>query len=115
MHANDDESIRTASSAGYVEVLRLLISNGANIRAKDNTALYWAMANNRLKVVQILLDHGACPRAVAHPELLVRVRGRELRAQIEGMPACAKMPAGGVLYQRAMSVIDEMNSEFEFQ
>lgn len=52
-----------AASSGQVEVLRFLLSFGADPNlgcASKETPLYFAALSGNVEIVQILLDHGAC-------------------------------------------------------
>jgi hypothetical protein len=44
----------TASREGCLEVVRLLLENGADVHAYDDEALRWASENGNLKVVALL-------------------------------------------------------------
>lgn len=52
-----------ASRAGSADGVKLLIENGAEVDAKENTlgetALMFAAANNRAEVIKVLMEHGA--------------------------------------------------------
>jgi ankyrin repeat protein len=61
MNSIDKELIEAAQENNLPGVRRLL-SDGADIEAKDNygaTALYWASENGHVQVAKTLLDHGA--------------------------------------------------------
>ena len=60
-----DEPLRAAASAGNVEAVRWLLSNGAQVDASDSngrTALSRAVAFNQHETVRALLEAGADPR-----------------------------------------------------
>ena len=51
-----------ATSNGDLEMVQLLLENGANIEARDQrgeTALMMAIRKDDLEMVQLLLEHGA--------------------------------------------------------
>jgi ankyrin repeat protein len=53
-----------ASAVGYVEIARLLVERGADVNArtfqgKGHSALDFAKADHRKKVIELLLEHGA--------------------------------------------------------
>ena len=53
----------TAARAGNIEAVKVLLSHGADVNAKENyrgqTALMWAAAEHHAEVVKVLLEHGA--------------------------------------------------------
>ena len=60
--ADYTNALRLASREGHLEIVKLLIENGANINAKDNdgeTALMGASYNGHLEVVKYLIENGA--------------------------------------------------------
>ena len=60
--ADYTNALRLASREGHLEIVKLLIENGANINAKDNdgeTALMRASYNGHLEVVKYLIENGA--------------------------------------------------------
>jgi len=54
IHAGDDESLRWASYEGHLNVVKYLVSKGANVEAWDDWALQWAKVNNHTYVVNYL-------------------------------------------------------------
>jgi ankyrin repeat protein len=51
-----------ASEEGHIEVVKLLLDNGADVNANDGgvyTALMWACMQDYTELVKILLDRGA--------------------------------------------------------
>ncbi|MEJ2703756.1 MAG: ankyrin repeat domain-containing protein [Sedimentisphaerales bacterium] len=62
IEAKPAKSLHQAAAEGDVEQVRLHISNGADINAKDRggrTPLYLAILHNKTKTVEVLLSHGA--------------------------------------------------------
>jgi ankyrin repeat protein len=57
--SKDNMSIRWASREGHLEVVKYLIDNGADVTAQDNYAIRWASFNGHLEVVELLKKHGA--------------------------------------------------------
>lgn len=61
-----DTALMWAAAAGHVDVVRLLIEGGADVRAVDNegvTALHLARANGHAEVAAALIAAGADPNA----------------------------------------------------
>ena len=54
-----NEELLWASENGYLEVVKLLIENGADVSAKDNYALRWASRYGHLEVAKLLIENGA--------------------------------------------------------
>jgi hypothetical protein len=59
VHAGNDFALELASKNGHLEVVRLLVSNGANVNAMNDNALRLASKNGHLEVVRLLIDNGA--------------------------------------------------------
>ena len=58
-HANNDQALLLASDSGHLEVVRLLLENGADIHANNDEALQWASENGHLEVVRLLICYNA--------------------------------------------------------
>jgi len=56
--ANIDEAFRLAARNGYLDIVKYLLLNGANIHS-NNIALSWAALNNHIEVVKFLIHEGA--------------------------------------------------------
>lgn len=59
---NDCTPLMEAASAGHVDIIRLLISHGADVNAQSstgNTPLMYACAGGHVAAVKELLTHGA--------------------------------------------------------
>ncbi len=53
-------ALMAAALHGKREIASLLLAHGANAREHDNRALLYAIQNNHLPVVELLLQNGAC-------------------------------------------------------
>jgi len=61
------ESLHDAAESGNIDVVRTLVSQGANVNAKDKdgrTPLYWAACNRNVEVIQFLVSQGANVNAI---------------------------------------------------
>ena len=54
-----DRALVESSRGGDIERVGALLSDGANVRAKDSYALRWSARNGHFEVVRLLLDRGA--------------------------------------------------------
>ncbi len=54
IHVYNDVSLRWASSAGHIEVVKYLVGHGVNIHADDDAALRWARQNGHTEIVKYL-------------------------------------------------------------
>lgn len=59
VHADNDYALRYASENGHVEVVRLLLTAGADVHADNDYALRIASMNGHVGVVKLLLEAGA--------------------------------------------------------
>jgi hypothetical protein len=59
IHSCDDYALGCASYFGRLEVVKYLIDNGANIHGNDDASLRCASSNGHLEVVKFLLENGA--------------------------------------------------------
>ena len=59
IHAENDYALRWASQEGHIEVVTFLIQNGADIHAENEYALRWSSENGHLEIVKILIQKGA--------------------------------------------------------
>lgn len=50
--------LNSASRKGDVDIVKLLLENGADSLVKNNSALYWAVRFNRISIVKLLLEKG---------------------------------------------------------
>lgn len=112
-----DEALRSAVDLGRCDLVCLLLAHGADIRAHHDLVLRAAVAHGWLGVVRASLEArpaGEGMRALA-AEIATRVRMRGVRLEIVGMPACKRMPLGGVLFQSAMRAVDELSLSWAAQ
>ena len=56
---NNDYSLRMASRYGHLEVVKYLVDQGANVHARNDDALRWASRYGHLKIVKCLVEQGA--------------------------------------------------------
>jgi ankyrin repeat protein len=54
VHAHSDRSLRLASMNGHLEVVKLLIANGADVHVNEDETLRWASKNGHTEVVKYL-------------------------------------------------------------
>ena len=55
----DNYAVRWASRNGHLEVVKYLVSQGADIKTRDNYAVIWASRNRHLEVIKYLVSQGA--------------------------------------------------------
>lgn len=63
-NSSESTALHAAANCGHVDILWWLLSFGANVNSRDcigRTPLFRACINDNIKVVGILLDHGADP------------------------------------------------------
>jgi Ankyrin repeats (3 copies) len=84
-HARNDFAVQYASANGHLEVVKYLVSLGADIRADNNTAVRWAIRGGHPEVVQYLVSLGSTP----YPALLVNVVSERILAypEADGVPS----------------------------
>ena len=63
VNATGDYVLQFASENGQLEVIKYLISQGANIQTCDNGAIRWSSRNGQLEVIKYLVSQGADIRA----------------------------------------------------
>ncbi|MFB0552068.1 MAG: ankyrin repeat domain-containing protein [Phycisphaerae bacterium] len=74
--AKQIKSLHEAAADGDIEQIKMLISKGADINAKDekeNTPLCYAVKSGKMEVVQLLVEAGADVNAGSWPPLYVAV------------------------------------------
>ena len=59
IHADDDDALRLASGVGHLEVVKYLVEHGANIHAENDEALRMSSRFGHLEVVKYLVRMGA--------------------------------------------------------
>ncbi len=57
--AHDNSAIIYTSRNGHLEVVKYLIDNGADVTAQDNLAIILASREGHLEIVKLLKKHGA--------------------------------------------------------
>lgn len=60
---HDDKLFRTAAEYNQIDIVKYLISQGAQIHARADEPLKWAVENRNRDLVEFLIQHGANPRA----------------------------------------------------
>ena len=61
--ADNDRALQLASCYGYLEIIKYLISLGANVQVNNNYAIRMASTDGHLDVVKYLVSLGADPQA----------------------------------------------------
>lgn len=59
IHADGERALMSACEHGQLEVVQFLVSKGADIHINNEEALRWASLNGYLDVVQFLVSQGA--------------------------------------------------------
>ena len=61
LHADDDYALRFSAGNGYLEIVKYLLEQGANLhlQREDEDALQMAAENGHLEIVKYLLEQGA--------------------------------------------------------
>jgi len=64
IHYNYDHALHIATTNKHIEIVKILLENGANPNnhnpnVKDSECLGWAIVNNDVSIVKLLLDYGA--------------------------------------------------------
>lgn len=54
---NKEKVLNWASENGYIEIVKLLLNEGADVHADNDTALRWASENGHSEVVKVLEGH----------------------------------------------------------
>ena len=57
--ADDNDAITYAGRYGYLEMTKYLVENGADVTAQDNATVIWASYNGCLNMVKYLVENGA--------------------------------------------------------
>ena len=86
-----DYSVRLASENGHLETVKFLVEKGANIRANNDYAVRWASQCGRLEVVKFLVEKGA-------PELEVSDRCKKYIAFCKKMEEKTRVRAQKKIY-----------------
>lgn len=73
----------SAAIRGHLEIVKLLLKNGADIHITDDEALRRAAINGHYDIVDFLLYKGANPYAFSKEEWK-HVESKEIRELIEG-------------------------------
>jgi len=59
VNANDGEPIKDAIKQGNLDIIKLLLENGANIKCGNYYDLRWAVWKNHKEIVELLVANGA--------------------------------------------------------
>ena len=59
IHANNDQAFRFSAENGHLEVVKVLIESGADIHTYDDYALRWSAIYGYLEIVKVLIESGA--------------------------------------------------------
>jgi len=55
-----NEAMKWACFDGYLDIVKLMIANGANVAYYDNSSLQWAIQSNHLDIVKFLIEETDC-------------------------------------------------------
>ena len=72
LHAQNDWAFQWAARNGRLEVVEYLVKHGANLHVDDDYALRWAAENGHLEMVKYLLEQGADSNLITK-KMLVRL------------------------------------------
>jgi len=64
VNAGDETALRWASENGHLEVVKYLVNKGADIHTEGECVLRWSANNGHLKIVKYLLNKGNYPKEV---------------------------------------------------
>jgi ankyrin repeat protein len=59
IRTNDDWALQLAALNGHMEIVRLLVENGADVHAGNDMPIRWAAEEGHLEIVKFLLERGA--------------------------------------------------------
>lgn len=59
IHADEDNALFVACSHGYADIAELLLDRGADVNS-NHRVLAWAVMNDHLDIVKLLVERGAC-------------------------------------------------------
>ena len=79
VHAREDEALRGAAGAGYVDVVRVLLAAGADVHAREDEALRRAAKYGHVEVIRVLLEYGADVFAKEEEAMVAAARGRHVK------------------------------------
>ena len=69
LRADVNYDVEVASENGHLEVVKYLVSQGANVQNRDNWAVQVASENGHLEVVKYLVSQGAPTTAISEKAL----------------------------------------------
>ena len=78
VHADDDSAFKSACRHGNIEMVRLLLSAGAHVDANQDEPLQLASVNGHVEVVRLLLNAGAHVNAVHESALRKSVLAKQV-------------------------------------
>lgn len=102
--SSENFALRWAANGGHLEMLRLLIGQGADVNAKEGEALTRALGKGHEAAALLLLDHGADPS-------LHDCKALHLAHDGGFLPVLKKMLASGTLPQREIRALLERARE----
>ncbi len=59
IHKGNNIALRIACLNGYIDIVKILVEHGANIRDFEDRALRWSCENGHFEVAEFLLDNGS--------------------------------------------------------
>ena len=73
IHARNDNALREASRYGHLDIVKYLVENGADIHALNDEALRMASYNGHLDIVKFLVNNGANIHSLGNWALIMAI------------------------------------------